>query len=58
MMLERIRQKEQDNLRKEIARISTTKWEISLHVSSTMLSLLKLNANGNGNGMVQQWQQA
>jgi signal transduction histidine kinase/ligand-binding sensor domain-containing protein len=50
VMLERIRQKEQDNLRKEIARDFHDEMGNQLSRIINYVSLLKLNGNGNGNG--------
>ena len=50
VMLERIRQKEQENLRKEIARDFHDEMGNQLTRIINYVSLLKLSANGNGNG--------
>lgn len=50
MMLERIRQKEQDNLRKEIARDFHDEMGNQLTRIINYVSLLKLNSTSNGNG--------
>jgi signal transduction histidine kinase len=50
VMLERIRQKEQENLRKEIARDFHDEMGNQLTRIINYVSLLKLNSNGNGNG--------
>ena len=50
VMLERIRQKEQENLRKEIARDFHDEMGNQLTRIINYVSLLKLNGNGNGNG--------
>jgi signal transduction histidine kinase/streptogramin lyase len=50
MMLERIRAKEQETLRKEIARDFHDEMGNQLTRIINYISLLKLNANGNGNG--------
>jgi ligand-binding sensor domain-containing protein/signal transduction histidine kinase len=50
VMLERIRQKEQESLRKEIARDFHDEMGNQLTRIINYVSLLKLNGNGNGNG--------